>query len=445
VFCLFLLIHFTQSTQSISTHLCGSFVLISAPFALTGIRHFPKPAKCCLFEHTIQPTTLKKIIPLCLVAILAASFSSDTSITADELKINQVQIIATHNSYHLRTDKAVLRFMKNLYALHLLPKGDNPAELDYTKDPLSVQLGQYNVRGLELDIWSDPNGGRFYHRKGKAYVWKCTASRVEALKKPGFKIMHIPDFDFNTTNYTFVDALAEIKKWSEANPYHLPLFINVESETETPGDNKQAPKGLTHAAPFDSAALDAMDNEVKSVFGQNLDGIITPDRVRGNYATLEEAVLAGNWPTIGAARGKIIFIIDQHENVGELYKTGHPSYKGRPMFVYLHKGGTPEAAFIIHNGSVRDQEKIKEDVRKGYIVRTRTDEGTNQARTGDYSDRDAAFSSGAQIISTDYYKPDYRAGTKGWTDFHIVFPQGSMARVDTIAQHKIALPLPVKE
>jgi len=385
------------------------------------------------------------MIPLLLVALLVTSFSSDTKISAGELKINQVQIIATHNSYHLRTDGAILRFLKFLYKTHLLPKDLNPGEIDYTKDPLSVQLGQYNVRGLELDIWADPLGGRFYHRKGKAYVWKRTASGVEALKKPGFKMMHIPDFDFNTTNYTFVDALAEIKKWSDANPDHLPLFINVESETSAPGDNKQAPKGLTHAAPFDSLALDAMDNEVRSVFGQNLDGIITPDKVRGNYTTLEEAVLAGNWPTIAAARGKIIFIIDQHDHVGDLYKTGHPSYKGRPMFVYLHHGGTPEAAFIIHNGPVHDQEKIIADVKKGYIVRTRTDAGTNQARLGDYTERDAAFSSGAQIISTDYYKPDARAGTKGWSDFHIVFPQGSMARVDTIAQHSIALPLPVKE
>jgi hypothetical protein len=256
--------------------------------------------------------------------------------------------------------------------------------------------------------------------------------------------MHIPDFDFNTTNYTFVDALQEIKKWSDANPQHLPLFINVESETSTPGDNKKAPQNLTHAAPFDSLALDALDNEVKSVFGEKLNGVITPDDVRGNYTTLEQAVLAGNWPTIGAARGKIIFIIDQHRNVGELYRTGHPSFKGRAMFVYV-KPGTPEAAFIIHNGPAKDQEKIKEDVKKGYIVRTRSDGGTGEARTGDYSDMDAAFASGAQIISTDYYKPDYRAGTKGWTDYHVIFPQGSMARVDTISQRSIALPLPVKE
>ena len=358
--------------------------------------------------------------------------------------MNQLQIIATHNSYHIKTDNAVYRFLKFLYSSGVLPGGLNPDEIDYTKDSLSVQLGKYGVRGLELDVWSDPTGGRFYKRHGKAYVWKRTASGIEALKQPGFKILHIPDFDFNTTNFTFKDALAEIKRWSDANPGHLPVFINVESETETAGDQVHFLRNLTHAAPFDSSALDNLDNEVKSVFGANLDGVITADKIRGNYATLEQAVLAGNWPTVAVARGKVVFIIDVHANVAQLYKAGHPSFKGRAMFTYAEPG-TPEAAFVIMNGPYKKQDQIKEAVRKGYIVRTRSDGGTHEAREGDYHNMEEAFSSGAQIISTDYYKADSRAGKKGWSDYHVVFPHGGMARVDTIAQHKIALPLPVKE
>ena len=394
--------------------------------------------------HFIKPNALKRIFPLFVIALLAASFSNDTKISGDELKINQVQIIATHNSYHIKTDKAVFRFLKFLYSSGVLPGGLNPDEIDYTKDSLSVQLGRYHVRGLELDVWNDPEGGRFYHRHGKAFVWKRTASRIAALKQPGFKVLHIPDFDFNTTNFTFKDALAEIKRWSDANPNHLPVFINVESETETPGDQVHLLRSLTHAAPFDSIALDNLDNEVKSVFGSNLDGVITADKVRGNYTTLEQAVLAGNWPTIADARGKVIFIIDVHANVAQLYKAGHPSFKGRAMFTYADPG-TPEAAFVIMNGPYKKQDAIKDAVRKGYIVRTRSDGGTQEAREGDYSHMEEAFSSGAQIISTDYYKPDYRAGKKGWSDYHVQFPQGGMARVDTLAQRNITQPLPVKE
>ena len=44
-----------------------------------------------------------------------------------------------------------------------------------------------------------------------------------------------------------------------------------------------------------------------------------------------------------------------------------------------------------------------------------------------------AFESGAQIISTDYYKADSRAGTTGWTDYHVQFPNGELARINAFS------------
>jgi hypothetical protein len=43
-------------------------------------------------------------------------------------------------------------------------------------------------------------------------------------------------------------------------------------------------------------------------------------------------------------------------------------------------------------------------VRQGYLIRTRADSDTRQARANDTSDMNAAFASGAQIVTTDYYK-----------------------------------------
>ncbi len=48
---------------------------------------------------------------------------------------------------------------------------------------------------------------------------------------------------------------------------------------------------------------------------------------------------------------------------------------------------------------------------RGYLVRTRADADTEQARTGDTTMRDAAFASGAQYVSTDYEVPDRLFGT----------------------------------
>ena len=57
------------------------------------------------------------------------------------------------------------------------------------------------------------------------------------------------------------------------------------------------------------------------------------------------------------------------------------------------------------------QARIREAVRQGFIVRTRADADTVEARTADVSRRTAAFASGAQYVSTDYYWADPRFPT----------------------------------
>ena len=373
---------------------------------------------------------MKYIFFLASVLFLT-SFSGDKFGAADELKLNQIQIIASHNSYHMRTDKAVLRFLKGLHNMHLLPKDLNPDELDYTNVPLSEQLEKYGVRGLELDVNNDPTGGRFVDRRGLAWVWKRSKSKDPEMKQPGFKLIHITDFDFNSTNATFKGALREIKKWSDEHPDHLPVFINVETKTEATGDMVPQLHKLAKSAPFDSAAADALDKEVKSVFGDNLSGVITPDQMRGSYATLEAAALAGHWPTLKEARGKVVFIIDGDDKSREVYQKGHASYTGRAMFAYS-KPGTPEAAFVIVNDP-DNAPRIQQYVKQGYIVRSRCDGGTKEARSGDYTEMRKAMASWAQIISTDYYKPDDRAGKKGWTNYQVKFPKGELARIDSVS------------
>jgi len=380
---------------------------------------------------------VKQYLPLFALVLVGLSFSKDIKkaggeTPSDNLKINQIQIIASHNSYHMRTDAAVLRFLNGLYKMHILPADQNPQWIDYNHAPLTEQLEKYGVRGLELDVWNDPEGGRFYDRMCRKFVFKPVASREEALKQPGFKLLHIPDIDFISTNPTLVSALQEIKKWSDAHPDHLPVFINIETEVSTVGDDVKLLKDFCHAAPFDSLASENLDHEVKSVFGEALHGVITPDMVRGNYATLEQAALAGNWPTLQAAAGKVIFIIDGDGNSGDIYKVGHPSLKGRAMFVYSNPG-TPEAAFVIKNGAKDEYADIQKCVKQGYIVRTRCDDGTKQARTGDYTDMKAALCSWAQIVSTDYYRPDSRAPSKAWTTYHVQLPGGGIARADSIS------------
>jgi hypothetical protein len=115
------------------------------------------------------------------------------------------------------------------------------------------------------------------------------------------------------------------------------------------------------------------------------------------------------------------------------------------MFVYA-KAGAPNAAFLILNGASTDEDSIRSKVSQGYIVRTRADSGTKEARTGDYTNMNAAFRSGAQITSTDYYRPDYRSDTSAvWTNFQVKFPNGELARLNPISAANANQNLKIKE
>jgi hypothetical protein len=66
------------------------------------------------------------------------------------------------------------------------------------------------------------------------------------------------------------------------------------------------------------------------------------------------------------------------------------------------------------------------------MIRVRADSSTIEARSGDGTRRDAAFASGAQLVTTDYYRPDERAGQSGWTNYDVYLPGGPPARVNPI-------------
>ena len=60
------------------------------------------------------------------------------------------------------------------------------------------------------------------------------------------------------------------------------------------------------------------------------------------------------------------------------------------------------------NDPVAQEEEIRALVEEGFLVRTRADAGTAEARRNDTRRRDRAIATGAQLISTDYPEPDRR-------------------------------------
>jgi len=127
--------------------------------------------------------------------------------------------------------------------------------------------------------------------------------------------------------------------------------------------------------------------------------------VRGQRDTLEEAVLKDGWPTLNESRGRLLFAFDNTDAKRDVYLAGHPSLEGRVMFT-SSPPGSPESAFVKVNEPLGNEAFISELVAAGYIVRTRADANTVEARFGLTARRDAALASGAQFVSTDYPEPD---------------------------------------
>ena len=353
---------------------------------------------------------------LILATAAASLFAAGASVAAAadvSTRINQIQVIGNHNSYHAGLTPGVARLMQAV----------NPqafAGLDYSHANLTAQL-DHGVRQVELDIFADAKGGLFAHPFGATLNTGGAKAFDPAgvMLKPGFKVMHIQDIDYVSNCQPFVACLREIRTWSLAHPRHTPIFILVETKTQPP---IPAVPHMAAPEPFTAAALDALDAEIGSVFTPK--EIVTPDQVRGAYATLPEAVAHGGWPTLKRARGKVVFLLDQ-TNVTAAYVANHPALKGRMLFTNAEPGH-PDAAFVEENDG--SPEAIAALVRQGYLVRTRADADTKEARSGDTTKRDAALRSGAQIVSTDYpwFEPSR------WTGYAVSLPGHIPARCNPV-------------
>ncbi|WP_420849516.1 Ca2+-dependent phosphoinositide-specific phospholipase C [Phenylobacterium deserti] len=311
------------------------------------------------------------------------------------LRMNDLTAVGTHNSYKLAIPADELAAM-------VAARGEAALGVDYAHRPLAEQLDA-GARQLEIDVHYDPQGGLYAKpltALGRGAV--LSPETAEALSKPGFKVIHMSDVDFRSSCTTFLACLEQVKAWSKAHPDHAPILILINAKE----GSANVPGGVT-PLPYDAAAFDALDAEIRSVFGD--DQLITPDKVQGRRATLREAVLAGGWPTLGAARGKVFFALDEGPQKVAVYRGARRSLEGRAMFVNTDEA-SPAAAYLTLNDPIRQRDRIAAAVKAGFIVRTRADAETWPARRNDVTARTAALSSGAQYISTDYLWPDARFG-----------------------------------
>jgi hypothetical protein len=331
------------------------------------------------------------------------------------LQLNQMQVLGTHNSYHIQPKPDLFAAI----AAFVPPLAE---AWEYTHLPLDRQFSEQGIRQIELDVFADPEGGRYASRGAIELLTGNGASGIPELDEPGLKVLHVQDLDFETPCWKLVECLETIRDWSLANTDHAPLTVLIEAKD----DEIDAPFESVVPILFDSQQLDVIDDEIRSVFAAS--HLITPDEVRGDHATLEQAILQTGWPTLGQTRGRVLFALDNGGRVKDAYLEGHPSLLGRVLFVSAEPG-EDAAAFVKLNDPIGAFDRIQELVRLGFIVRTRADGDTAEARTGDTTRRDAAIASGAQFVSTDYPvdNPDFATG------YRVELPGAVPARCNPIS------------
>ncbi|HMI05684.1 MAG TPA: phosphatidylinositol-specific phospholipase C1-like protein [Pedobacter sp.] len=346
---------------------------------------------------------------LCIPLVFIGSFFLRND--ENDLPINKIQVVGSHNSYKQAIDPVLFKAFQQMDSV-------SASKLDYGHIGFGAQLS-LGLRNLEIDVYADAKGGKYSHPKG--LEWAKNQQPYDAdheMDEPGFKILHVPDLDFRSHALTFKGALQQLRKWSEAHPDHTPVFITLEAK-----DDSVKRAGFTQPEKFTESTFDELDRTIADNLGTG--HLITPDQVRGKYLTLEDAVLHGNWPLLKSAKGKFLFIFDAQGEKRARYVKGHPSLKGRVLFANADPGN-PEAAMMIRNNS-KDTE-ILQLVKKGYIVRTRADSDTRQARNNDLSYFEAACKSGAQIITTDYYQKS----THFKSDYVVRFEGGKYFRINPL-------------
>jgi hypothetical protein len=300
---------------------------------------------------------------------------------ADAPRLNAMHVLGSHNSYRPELDPAALAHQR-------LVMGPRSAGVEYGHPPIAAQL-DLGLRQLEFDPYADSAGGLY------AAPYAGDPVRLATMKRPGAKVLHAPVVDARTLCLTLADCFGQVAAWSRAHSDHdlIVIFVNTKEE---PFDTPAIPNPPLYT----EADLAGLDADAVQAFGRA--HIVAPDDLRGDAPTLRHAATGGRWPSLAASRGKVLLVLDSNPRIAQLYRQDHPSLAGRMMFG-LYEAAEPEAAVFNIQDPRAEEARIKDLVAQGFLVRTRSDADTREARLHDQGRLQAALRSGAQIISTDYY------------------------------------------
>lgn len=285
----------------------------------------------------------------------------------EQLRLQHVQVRGTHNSYHVDTTNG----------------GFDPWA--YTHRPIYEQLDRLGIRQLELDVYLDDDS---------------------------LLVHHVPGADAGTRCPELGDCLSDVRRFSDAYPGHLPIYIQIEPKTEL------QPEEYDHF-------FAVLESKIYAAFPR--ERVVTPDEIQGSSSTLRAALAEHGWPVLSKLRGRVIFAFDTTGPVRTLYTHNLQDLRGRVLFVDSSPADPFAAVSVLNDPLSRsDADAIKLALAANLLVRTRADSDGDEARANDPRRGDAGLAEGAQYISTDFPEP-----TPG-ISYHFEVPGGTPARCNPV-------------
>ncbi|MGI5212154.1 phosphatidylinositol-specific phospholipase C1-like protein [Plantactinospora sp. CA-290183] len=350
----------------------------------------------------------------------AAQHAAASAPRAGDVRMNELQFMGAHNAYHREMQDAELASAVSMDPTY-------PSWGFYSHASIPDLLGRQGMRGLELDLLPDPKGG-LYRQPLARKLAGLGPIDDPAMAAPGMKVLHVADLDYNSTCRTLVDCLRQVRQWSREHPDHAPILLQLELKQT---DDRLEQAGGAVSPAWDAALLDDIDREIRSVFTEN--ALISPDDLRRPGLTLEQSVLRYGWPTLDRARGKVMFFFDNGGPgpIRDMYLAGHPNLAGRAVFTRGNPGDADAAITMVNDPRGTNEATIRDLVKRGYLVRTRSDEPLSTVKTEEFSRLDTALASGAQLVTTDF--PTVGMAARYDSDFVAELPGGTAVRCNPVS------------
>jgi len=154
---------------------------------------------------------------------------------AEGVKINEIAVIGTHNSYQLLATPQK-RALENVRSF--LSSGEKGGNRNFEMDTFTEQL-ERGVRNLEIDIETVDDGGSV-----------------------SFIVTHKPIDDNASSAYNFAKGLEEILLWSDNNPGHLPVYLLIEPKEKVDNINNMKSFSFEYALELDRTLREVLGDRL---------------------------------------------------------------------------------------------------------------------------------------------------------------------------------------